>query len=126
MSFAFKFQAVGVLIFTCTSLARPAPQAATPDHSLETVSLCRLTQHWEKYDHKIVRIEAVYHTGNEVSQVYHPGCATSDQTAWVKLLPYGSPSPVPAELKAKLSELGLGCDDVETQPVKLMRVGKLV
>lgn len=105
LAFKFIFQAVALLIFTCTSLARPAPQAATLDHSLETVSLCQLTEHWEKYDHKIVRIEVIYHTSNEVSQVYDPGCATSDQTAWVKLLPYGSPSPVPIELEAKLSQL---------------------
>lgn len=105
MSFALKYQAVALLIFTCASQAGTAPQATRPNQLLETVSLCQLTQHWEQYDHKIVRIEANYRAGFEISEVYDPGCATSDHTAWVKLLPYGSPSPVPAELEAKLSEL---------------------
>ena len=106
MSFAFKCQAVELLILlACVSQVVATPQASMADQSIETVSICQLTRQWERYDHRIVRIEAIYHTSNEVSQVYDPDCAASDQTAWVKLLPYGSPSPVPPELKEKLNEL---------------------
>jgi hypothetical protein len=72
---------------------------------LETVSLCELSQHWEKYDHKVVRIKAIYRVGNETSEVYDPDCPRSDHAAWVSLEPYGSPSPVPPELQRRLSEL---------------------
>ncbi|HXW63058.1 MAG TPA: hypothetical protein VEJ45_10690 [Candidatus Acidoferrales bacterium] len=106
MSIVFKCEAVEFLILiACVSQVGATPQPSMRDQSIATVSLCQLTRHWEKYDHRIVRIEAIYHTSNEVSQVYDPGCPTSDQTAWVELLPYDSPSPVPPELKEKLNEL---------------------
>ena len=106
MSFLLKCQAVGLLIFASASQAGTAPQGPALDQPLKTVSLCQLTQHWENYDHKMVRIEANYLSGFEISEVYDPGCATrSDHTAWVAVLQYGSPSPVPKELKGKLSEL---------------------
>jgi hypothetical protein len=105
MNFILKCRAIGLLVLLAYASRAESPQVGIPDESLSTVSLCQLTRDWEKYDHKIVRIESIYHTGNEVSQLYDPGCATSDQTAWVKLLPYGSPSPVPPRLKQKLNEL---------------------
>ncbi|MGA7915197.1 MAG: hypothetical protein WCA00_08190 [Candidatus Acidiferrales bacterium] len=72
---------------------------------IETVSLCQLTSDWRKYDHLTVRINAIYRTGNETSEVYDLGCATRDHTAWVALQPFGSPSPMTPELKEKLEEL---------------------
>jgi len=105
MNFILECQAIGLLVLLACASRTETPQAGIPDESIITVSLCQLTRDWEKYDHKIVRIGAIYHTGNEVSQLYDPGCATSDQTAWVKLLPYGSTSPVPPGPKQKLNEL---------------------
>lgn len=72
---------------------------------IETISLCQLTNDWKKYDHRTVRINAIYRTGNETSEVYDLGCATSDRTAWVALQPFGSPSPMAPVLKEKLNEL---------------------
>jgi hypothetical protein len=85
---------------------RPSlPQDTTLSHQLETVSLCELTQHWEKYDHKVVRTNAIYRTENETSELFDPDCPTSDHTAWVHLRPYGSTSPDPPELQKQLGEL---------------------
>lgn len=52
--------------------ARQSSTASEP--RIETVSLCELTKNWKKYDHKIVRIEAIYATGAESSQDYDIGC----------------------------------------------------
>jgi len=84
----------------------PAQQRApTNSLTIENVSLCVLTKDWKKYDHATVRIEAVYKAGFEVSEVYDPACPTSEHTAWVALVPYGSPSPIPPELGERLNEL---------------------
>lgn len=88
-----------------TNLRPNFPQDKMLSQQLETVSLCELTQHWEKYDHKVVRIEVIYRVGNETSEVYDPNCPTSDHTAWVYLRPYGSTSPDPPELQKRLGEL---------------------
>lgn len=79
--------------------ARQTPTATQPE--IPTVSLCELTKSWKKYDHKIVRIEAIYATGAESSQVYDIGCLTSD-TAWVPTEPK---EVTPADLIGKLNEL---------------------
>lgn len=105
MSALLKCRDVGILILASVFAAGTSQKSATGNQPLEIVSLCQLTERWEPYDHKTVRIEAIYHTGPEISELYDPGCAKSDRTAWVKLLPSGSPSPVPGELKAKLGEL---------------------
>ena len=96
---------VGMLVLACVAQTGTNQEATTPTPPAETVSLCQMTKHWESYDRKIVRLEANYSTGNETSEVYDPACATHEQTAWVKLLPYSAPSPVPAELRARLNEL---------------------
>jgi hypothetical protein len=102
---------VGIALNACALAAlavasQSAPrQQGTGPLTIEEISLCRLTQDWRKYDHKIVRIKAIYDTGNETSEVYDPACPTSDHTAWVALLPYGSPSPISPELKEQLNEL---------------------
>lgn len=60
-------------------------QPATTRQTLETVSLCQLTKEWKKYDHKTVRIEAIYATGAESYEVYDTGClVASNDTAWVE------------------------------------------
>jgi hypothetical protein len=73
--------------------------------NVETVSLCQLTKNWKEFDRRTVRIAAIYRVGNETSEVYDPDCPTSDHTAWVALVPYGSPSPTPPALNEKLNEL---------------------
>jgi hypothetical protein len=88
-----------------------AQQAASSEHGksvdphVETVSLCKLAKEWKKYDRRTVRIDAIYQAADETSVVYDTGCPTSDHTAWVALLPYRSPSPVPSDLKASLDQL---------------------
>jgi hypothetical protein len=104
-SYIFSILTSGLFLASYAKIPSDLKQNGAANQQIETVSLCELTQHWEKYDHKEVRLNAIYATGNERSEVYDLGCATSDQTAWVKLLPYGSPSPVPPELKEKLNEL---------------------
>jgi len=81
------------------------PQDKTLSQQFDTISLCELTRHWEKYEHKLVRIEAIYNVGPETSEVYDRDCPTSDHTAWVYLQPYGSTSPDPPELQKQLGEL---------------------
>ena len=81
------------------------PQDKTLGQHLDTVSLGELSRHWEQYDHKLVRIEAIYSVGPETSEVYDPDCPTSDHTAWVYLWPYGSTSPDPPELQQQLGGL---------------------
>jgi hypothetical protein len=105
MSLTNTSKVLVLLIFVYASQAFAGAQATTANQPLETVSLCQLTQEWTKYDHKTVRIEAIYHADNEASEVYDPACPTSDHTAWVALIPYGSPSPLPPELKERLNEL---------------------
>jgi len=68
MNFILECQAIGLLVLLACASRTETPQAGIPDESIITVSLCQLTRDWEKYDHKIVRIGAIYHTGNEVSQ----------------------------------------------------------
>jgi hypothetical protein len=67
MNFKIKCQTIGLLVLLACASRAETPQVGIPDESLVTVSLCQLTRDWERYDHKIVRIEAIYHTGNEVS-----------------------------------------------------------
>jgi hypothetical protein len=79
--------------------------AGVPARQLETISLCELTEHWQDYDHKTVRIEAVYAIGNEFSEVYDTGCATMDHIAWVKRRLVGEPNPATPELGAELQKV---------------------
>lgn len=105
MSLTNTFRVLWLLMFVCASQRFAGAQATTGKQPLDAVSLCRLTQEWKKYDHRTVRLEAIYRTGNETSEVYDPACPTSDHTAWVALLSYGSPSPIPLALRGRLNEL---------------------
>ena len=59
-------------------------ESLTSLRRVETVSLCQLTREWKQYDHKTVRIEAIYATGAESYQLYDNSClVSSDSTAWV-------------------------------------------
>jgi len=95
--------AIPLVLALWPTKAQEKPDELLPQ--LQTVSLCRLTKNWREFDHHVVRIEAIYSVGNETSEVYDSDCPAHDNAAWVKLLPYGSPSPIPPELKEKLNEL---------------------
>jgi hypothetical protein len=99
---AAMIAAIPVLLGAWQVKEEPKSQVSS---QIETVSLCQLTNDWKKYDHLTVRINAIYRTGNETSEVYDLGCATSNRTAWVALQPFGTPSPMTPELKEKLNEL---------------------
>jgi hypothetical protein len=91
------------LVFSCIRQTGTTQKSAAPSEPVETVSLCQLTLHWDKYDHRIVRIEANFLAEFEIAEVYDPSCPTrSENTAWVE---YGSPDPVPTELAGKLRRL---------------------
>jgi hypothetical protein len=93
---------LALLFVTWTAIG--ARQGSTNAHEKpEIVSLCELTKHWKKYDHKTVRIEAIYAAQFEQSEVYDPACAAS--SAWVPPVPYGSPGPPPSGLQARLNDL---------------------
>lgn len=100
---AFSYLVLAALIGASQTHAQQ--RVSTNSLTIEKVSLCVLTKDWKKYDHATVRIEAVYRAGFEVNEVYDPSCPTSEHTAWVALVPYGSPSPIPPELKERLNEL---------------------
>jgi len=77
--------------------------SANAHEKLQTVSLCELTKNWRKYDHKMVRIEAIYAIGPETSEMYDTDCR--NETAWVPPVQYGSSGPPPPDLEAKLKHL---------------------
>jgi len=105
MSFTNTLSVLGLLIFVYAPQISGGAQATTVNQPVKEISLCQLTKEWEKYDHKTVRVEAIYHGGFETSEIYDPACPTSNQTAWVALMPYGSPSPTSPELKEKFDQL---------------------
>jgi hypothetical protein len=111
--------AAGFFLFMATFVARTiidVRQTPTPpEQKIETISLCELTKNWKKYDHRIVRVEAIYTTGPESSQVYDTGCLTSD-TAWV---PPEVRNATPADMFGKLNQL-LG----STGRVRIVAVGE--
>jgi hypothetical protein len=37
----------------------------------------------KKYDHRIVRVEAVFKSGGEITSLYSPGCPSRDLISWV-------------------------------------------
>ena len=104
MSFDFIHKiAMLALAFSCVVQTGTGQKSAAPGEPVETVSLCQLTRHWDKYDHRTVRIEANFLAEYEVAEIYDPSCATrGENTAWVE---YGSPDPVPTELSGKLNKL---------------------
>jgi hypothetical protein len=72
--------------------------------TLETISLCELTKDWKKYDHSTVRIEAVYATGAENSEVYDVACPSGDNAAWVEF-PAAIEKAAAREITDKLKQL---------------------
>lgn len=76
--------------------------ASTPKDTIQTVSLCELTRNWRKYDHKTVRIDAIYRAGGETSEIYDVSCPDSDHTAWVE---FDFDNATPAETVATLRGL---------------------
>ncbi len=91
------------LVWFVASTIVGAPQASTTTQErIETVSLCELTKSWNRYDHKVVRIEAIYRAGAETSEVYDTGCPNSDHTAWV---PPDIEGATPTDLIDKLNRL---------------------
>jgi hypothetical protein len=90
-----------LLLVMMAPISNARQPSTAPEPKIETVSLCELIKSWKKYDHKIVRIEAIYTIGAESSQVYDIGCLTS-YTAWV---PPDIESATPADLRDKLKRL---------------------
>jgi hypothetical protein len=90
----------------CALIAGPAIVAWQTSPSTlekpETVALCELTTNWRKYDHRTVRIEAIYSTGPESSEVYDPGCSVRDHVAWV---PPDLSKVAPADMVDKMNQL---------------------
>jgi hypothetical protein len=95
--------AVCVLIGPCY---RSQGQESRPSQQqVETVSLCQLTKDWKKYDHRTVRIEAIYATGAESYEVYDTGCLIrSDNTAWVEF-PAEVQKATPPEIMERMNGL---------------------
>lgn len=79
-------------------------RSPTIRRTLETVSVCQLTSEWKKYDHRIVRIEAVYASGRESNEVYDIGCASGENTAWAEF-PATAEKATPQQLLDKLNRL---------------------
>jgi len=52
---------------------KPAPQA-TPDATIYTVKFCDLVQGSNRYDNKLVRIQAIYEQGVDTSALTGPSC----------------------------------------------------
>lgn len=94
MSFDFIHKTVMLAVaFACAVQTGTRQKSAASGEPVETVSLCQLTRYWDKYDHRVVRIEANFLTGFEVAEIYDPSCpARGENTAWVE---FGSPDPVP-------------------------------
>lgn len=59
--------------------------AGSSQQQIETVQLCQAVKDWKKYDHKTVRIEAIYAAGFERSELYDLNCLSPQETAWVEL-----------------------------------------
>ena len=91
---------LAALVSYLASVAHPcgAQSASIAPDRIETVSLCELTNSWRRYDHKVVRIDAIYAAGNETSEVYDTGCPGSDRTAWVPDFEKATPASMVATL----------------------------
>ena len=73
---------LSLLIGACR--AGGGQESLSSPQRVQTVSLCQLTREWKEYDHKTVRIQAIYATGAETYEVYDTSCLVpSDSTAWV-------------------------------------------
>ena len=77
-------------------------QSARPEQKGPTISLCELTANWQKYDHTVVRIRAIYRAGNETSEVYDADCPDSGNSAWV---PPNLDGALPLNIKSRLDEI---------------------
>jgi hypothetical protein len=95
-----RFQTLAVIFF----LSPWGSQQSSKAPRSETISLCQLTRNWKKYDHRTVRIEAVYATGNETSEVYDTGCASEEYSAWAEF-PTTAQRATSGEIMGKLHTL---------------------
>jgi hypothetical protein len=94
------FSLICLLIAASATGARQT--STTAPKKLETISLCELTTNWRKYDHKMVRVDGIYSTGAESSEIYDPGCSVRDHVAWV---PPDLAKMAPHEMIDKMSQL---------------------
>lgn len=104
MRCASAFQSLMLLVLVVASPIKGGKQAPTTEQTFETVCLCQLTGDWKKYDHRTVRIEAIYATGAESYTIYDPGCMGRNQTAWVEF-PAGIQKKTPRVIMDKLNRL---------------------
>jgi hypothetical protein len=104
MRYASAVESLMLLVFIGASPVKEAWQAPTTPEPFETVSLCQLTKDWKKYDHRSVKIEAIYATGAESYTVYDPDCTSRDQTAWVEF-PADVQKKTPQKTMDKLNRL---------------------
>ena len=65
-------------------------------------SLCELAANWQKYDHTIVRIRAIYRAGNETSEIYDENCPDSGNSAWV---PPNLDGALPVNIKSRFDDI---------------------
>jgi hypothetical protein len=98
---ALRVLLLGFLITELTPIGVWRVQTSAQENG-EVVSLCELTKDWKKYDHKVVRIRAIYRTGPETSEVYDLDCPDSDHVAWV---PPDLAKMAPADMVDKMSRL---------------------
>jgi hypothetical protein len=76
---------------------------------LSYVPYCRMVKQYKKYDKRIVKTEAIYRSGGEISSFYHPSCPDRDKAAWVDYsgdLKKTTPSNLMKEMKAALDPDG--------------------
>jgi hypothetical protein len=97
----FTVLLLGLLLAGLTGVGAWQTSTGAPGKS-EEVSLCYLTTNWKKYDHRMVRIDAIYRTGAETSEVYDLSCPDSDHVAWV---PPDLAKMAPPEMVDKLNRL---------------------
>jgi len=53
------------------------------DHTAPEVSYCRMVAQVAKFDHQVVKTEAVYRRGGEIMSLYNPSCPVHADSSWV-------------------------------------------
>jgi hypothetical protein len=44
---------------------------------------CKLAQQPERYDHRVLLVQAIYRSGGEIMSLYDPDCPSRESTSWV-------------------------------------------
>jgi len=96
------FFTLAALILGGAYALRGGLQSSRPEEKSPLYSLCELTANWQKYDHMMVRIQAIYRGGNETSEVYDSNCANGGNSAWV---PPDFEGALPPNIKNRLDEI---------------------